>query len=115
MGLSLLWLSMRPKLWSGVPTNISLVSAKQAAVSPNIQPASSFSHPSEVSSRAQAHLDFSGTPDHHLGRTVGKGLYIQSLEAPDGRHTQDHHMTNSEENGAFETLNMVKHLIPVAI
>lgn len=58
MGLSLLWLPMSPKPCSGVPTTSSLVPARQGAVCPNIQPASSLSHPSDVSSRAQAHLDF---------------------------------------------------------
>lgn len=32
------------------------------------------------------------------------GLYIQSLEAPDGTQTQDYHGANSEENGTCKTL-----------
>lgn len=58
MGLSLLQLSMSPKPCSGVPVTISLLPAWQAAVHPNVQPAPSPSHPSEVLGEAKTHLDF---------------------------------------------------------
>lgn len=47
-----------PTPCAGVPAPISLVPARRAAVHANTQPASSLPHPGEVSSRAQAHLDF---------------------------------------------------------
>lgn len=40
---------------------------------------------------------------------MGEGLYIQSLEAPDGTHTQDHHVTNSEANGPARPSDMAKY------
>ena len=78
------------------------LSVQTSSLLPSPSPAS------EVSSRSQAHFNFL---EHVVITSPGQweGLYIQSLEAPDGTQTQGHHRARPEEQGLARSLNIVKH------